>query len=271
MRNTVSHQVCRMKIYDNFEAIIDPVWKITQQGSGSVYRRPGSLYLALSPQDDSAYHNAQITDYDPQTRSFGFRPPLTLRVRALSSLHPANMKGTAGFGFWNHAFSPDRRGFGLPQTLWFFFSAPPSSIALAQDVPANGWKAATMDARRWQTRALLPLAPAAALMMRSPRLYRALWPLGQRALGVAEAALDAELLQEFHEYRIEWRSDGATFSVDDQPVLRTPTAPQSPLGFIAWMDNQYAIVSPQGALQTGLTSVDKSQALVIQEIEITGS
>jgi hypothetical protein len=260
-----------MKLYDNFEAIIDPAWKITQQGSGSVYRRPGSLYLALVPQDDTAYHNAQITDYDPRTRDFRFRPPLTMRVRALSSLHPANIKGTAGFGFWNHAFAPDRRGFGLPQTLWFFFSSPPSNIALARDVPGTGWKAATLDATRWQVRGLLPLAPLAALMMRSSYLYRALWPLGQRALGVAEAALDAELLQEFHDYRIEWRIDGATFSIDDRVVLRAHTAPRSPLGFIAWMDNQYAIVTPQGVLQMGITPVEKSQALVIQEIEITGS
>lgn len=261
-----------MHITDDFADMIDPRWKITQQGSGSVYRRPGALHLGLqSDEANTTYHNAQITEYAPTQKDFQFRAPLTLKVQAYSSLHPNNMKGTAGFGFWNHPFSPDQKGWGLPQTLWFFFSGSQSNMALAKDVAGNGWKTATMDAKRGLARVLLPLAPLAMPLMRVKSLYNALYPIGQSALGVSEAVLDAELLQSLHTYEIEWRKNGAIFRIDDEIVHQTNHAPQGALGFIAWMDNQFAIVTPQGHLQMGLVPVEKTQSLVIEKIEISES
>lgn len=258
-----------MNISDDFSDMMDPRWQITQQGNGSVYRRAGALQLALLPDDaPNAYHNAQITEYDPRQKNFLFAPPLRLTVEATSSLHPSNMKGTAGFGFWNHPFAPDQRGFGLPQTLWFFFNAPPGHIALAKGVAGTGWKAATLDARRWQARALLPLTPLAVPLMHNRALYERLYPLAQRTLGIAEAALDTTLLEASHTYELVWTEKGATFSVDGAVILTTHHAPKGPLGFIAWMDNQAAVVTPQGQFHMGLTTLEKPQALVLYRVEI---
>jgi hypothetical protein len=257
-----------INIHDVFTEIIDPRWQLTEQGNGGVIRRQGAVHLTLPPSDDSTYHNAQMTDYKPTDKNFSFAPPLRLTIRAYSSLHPNNMKGTAGFGFWNHALAPDQKGFGLPQTVWFFFSAKPSNITLARGINGNGLKTATFNAKRWQARLLLPLAPLGIALMRVPSLYNALWGTGQRAIGVSEASLDADLLTAEHTYTIEWRTDGATFLVDGEIVHHAKNTPKNALGFIAWMDNQYAIVSPQGDFRMGLTSIDKGQALVLRSIQI---
>ena len=38
--------------------------------------------------------------------------------------------------------------------------------------------------------------------------------IGQSAIGVSEVVLDTGLLDDFHTYTIDWRVDGATFTVD---------------------------------------------------------
>jgi hypothetical protein len=91
--------------------------------------------------------------------------------------------------------------------------------------------------------------------------------LGQRALGVAEAALPGDLLAEAHAYTLTWRAGGATFDVDGATVLDTASSPQGPLGFIAWIDNQYAIVTPQGRFGWGVTP-GPAQSLNLERITI---
>jgi hypothetical protein len=258
-----------MQIHDTFETMLDPRWRTTQQGQGQIVRRPSALHLTLLPTEDAPeYQNAQITEYDPGKKDFQFSPPLRLTVRAYSSLHPKNMIGTAGFGFWNHPFEPGQRTYGRPQTLWFFFSAAPSDMALARGVPGNGWKAATFNAKRWQFMLLAPFAPLGILLMRSKAAYNALWGMAQNALGISEAALDINLLNSEETYVLEWRKDGATFYVDGKKVHETASVPQNALGFICWMDNQYQIVTPQGKFEGGITPVQRSQSLVITEINI---
>jgi len=241
-------------------------WVVGERGGGRVQQSGAEIRLTLPPAPASHYHNAQISDYSASARDFGNAPPLRLELRARAC---GEIRGTAGFGFWNHAFVPDERGFRRPQALWFFFGGAANDIALAQGVAGNGWKAATFNARNWRFLALLPLAPIGFLLMRSPSLYDALWPLGQAAIGVNEAALDMTLLEAFHTYSIEWRQDGAVFRVDGDIVLRAPTVPRSRLGFIAWIDNQYAIVRPQGNFGHGALDVAHEGSLRLKDISIT--
>lgn len=257
-----------MQIYDDFEAGVDPRWRQAKTGDADVTRRQGALWLSVPPNDGKRYHNAQITEYDTKKPDFQFRPPLRMEVIAYSSLHPRDMRGTAGFGFWNHPFEPGSRRLKRPQALWFFFGAPPNDMQLAQGVPGHGWKAATIDARRRGFVALLPAAPLALLLMRIPALYRRLWPIGQKAMGVHEALLPQELLTRDHTYRLEWTEQELRWQVDDDEVLRSPNPPRGPLGFIAWMDNQYAVVTPQGRLRFGLSEVTRPQSLVLRSVRI---
>jgi hypothetical protein len=257
-----------MDIHDQFTTGLDPVWQITETGQAGVIRRHGSLHLSLLPTDDNAYHNAQITSYDPKSPTFQFSFPLRMTVTAFSSLHPSNLQGTAGFGFWNHPFEPGKWWRFRPQSLWFFFGAPPNNMPLADGVPGHGWKAATFDAKRKRALPLLPLAPLGVLMMRFPALYRLLWPIGQNAIGVNESLLEPNLLNSEHTYVLEWTYETARFYVDDRLVLESRRPPRNALGFIAWMDNQYRIVTPQGQFGGGVVDIIRPQSLVLQEIKI---
>ncbi len=255
-----------MGISDQFEAGLNPYWRVTVVGRGVVRVESGGLNLRTDITPAGVYSDAQISDY--QTADFRWRPPLRLTVTACASPGADQLRGTAGFGFWNQPFMPGQARLRLPQAIWFFFGSPPNNMALARGVPGFGWKAATINARRWQFLALAPAAPVGVLLMRIPALYRRLWPIGQQALGVSEFLLDSALLAETHTYTLDWRKDGATFSVDGQALHEALTAPRGPLGFVAWIDNQYAVVTPQGRLRFGVVPLDAPQRLRLEGVTI---
>ena len=104
--------------------------------------------------------------------------------------------------------------------------------------------------------------------MRFPALYRALWPIGQNAIGVNEAVLSPGLLNSEQTYTLEWLPDSARFLVEGKLVLETKRPPKAALGFIAWMDNQYRVITPQGQFGAGLVDAPRPQSLVLNEIKI---
>jgi hypothetical protein len=241
-------------------------WHISEQGQGRVIAEANRFELRLPMLDASGYHNTQISDYD-QRRQFRLKPPLRLSLKAKAST--SNLTGTAGFGFWNHPFAPNERGFRLPQALWFFFSSPPNAMSLAHKMPENGWKAATFNAKRWPFYALAPTFPLAVPLMNIPAAYDALWPIGQKAIGVSEYHLDKAILEEEVEYVIEWRKGSAAFYLDGRLILESRHAiPENALGFVAWLDNQYAIVSPKGKFGFGLMAIPQEQALFMRDVKI---
>jgi len=238
-------------------------------GAGQTELYANHARLSNGPTSLAHYTNAQLDDYQDLARSqFPWRPPLSLTLRARFSHNTAALRGTAGFGFWNDPF-----GFGklrrptLPRAIWFFCSSPPSNMALALDVPGPGWKAATMDAWRWPFLALAPTAPIAMPFMRIPWLYRHLWPIGQRAIGVHEAQIACDLT-EWHTYRIEWGMRGARFSVDGESVLICNQAPRGPLGLVIWKDNQALALTPWHLPHHQLVACDNPQWLEIADLII---
>ncbi len=244
-------------------------WRTHRCGQAALVQTDAGLRLINTPARDPAYANAQIDDYQGLARRrFLWRPPLTLTVRARFS-HPAGqLSGTGGFGFWNDPFAmTGGRRPTLPRALWFFFAAPPSNMALAAGVPGWGWKAATMDALRWPLIALLPTAPLGVLLMRSPALYRRLWPIAQAAMGVSEAQVGAPLT-DWHLYGITWREKRAAFHVDDRLVLETQHSPAGPLGLVIWLDNQYMVVTPQGSFAHGCIAKAETQWLEVGEVMV---
>lgn len=236
----------------------------TEQGSGCVQHCDDRYTLHLPQNATNGYHNAQISSY-ARREDIRLTAPLRLSLRAHVE---GELCGTAGFGFWNHPFSPMGRGFRIPRAVWFFFGGAANNMALAQGVPGQGFKAATFDALRPLFFALLPAAPLGFLLMRQPNLYRHLWPIGQRALGVDEKPLDPALLRTPREYTLEWGRDAARFFVDGQVVFSTKRTPRGALGFVAWVDNQFAVVTPQGRFGWGLVPVTQAQALILEDIRI---
>jgi len=88
----------------------------------------------------------------------------------------------------------------------------------------------------------------------------------QRLTGAQEALLNVEMTA-WHTYTLDWRYDEAVFWVDDEIVLRAPDPPTRPLGFVAWLDNQYAVATPRGVLRFG-TVASGPQWLEIDTIRI---
>jgi hypothetical protein len=230
-------------------------------GQGIIEPSDGAIRLALPSATARAYSDAQIDDYSGLARrNFPWRPPFHLSLRARFS--PGPLVGTAGFGLWNNPFSPLGGVPALPRAAWFFYASPPSDMALAAGVAGHGWKAAVIDATRPAALAWAPLAPLVLLANQLPALYVRLWPQVQRALCIHESLLDTSM-QDWHTYQITWQAEQVIFSVDEQVVLRSAGAPQAPMGFVAWIDNQYAVATARGRFGWGLLDVPSPQWLDI--------
>ncbi len=242
---------------------------VQEQGSGVVERQQ-DWRLLLPDATRSRYSNAQIDDTSGRRRRhYRWRPPLRLELDARFSHSGTDLVGTAGFGFWNAPFGAGLAMIpALPQTLWFFYGSPPHNVPLAHGVPGWGWKAASLDAARWSALAWAPIAPFAILAMQSTTVYRWLWPRIQRSLAVAEALVPGQM-NEWRHYVLDWQDGRARFLVDDQLVLETAEVPRGPLGFVAWMDNQYAIATPRGRYGWGLLDVTSPQWLDIGGLSIS--
>jgi len=249
------------EIFEDFTHGIGERWTETIFGSGILTSVNGALRMSFDSAHQGHYTDAQIDDYAGMKRaSFPWRPPLRMEIRARAS-HPAAsstsdsedssmLRGTAGFGFWNYPFSVHGDILTLPESIWFFYASPPSNMALVPGIPGWGWKAQVVHSMRAGAMAsVVPtvLATGWGRLTGETRLA-ARWL--QRLSGAHETLLSAELTA-WHTYTLEWRTHLATFWVDGSPVLRVPDPPARPLGFVAWLDNQYAVATPKGVLRFG--------------------
>jgi hypothetical protein len=265
--------------FDDFaEHSIDAYWTQTCIGSGQLSVEKSLLRMSLPTLKTGEYADAQIDDYGTLARAnFPWQPPLRMEVRACSSLPAANamstrasqdmLCGTAGFGFWNYPFSVRGDILMLPEAVWFFYASPPSNMALVPGVTGWGWKAQVIHAMRpGALLSVIPTALATGWGLATQRTERAARWL-QRLSGASEAILPYELTT-WHIYTLEWHTTEALFWVDGNQVLRVPNPPTRALGFVAWLDNQYAIVSPRGILRFGSTACTP-EWLDLDSIKIT--
>jgi hypothetical protein len=255
-------------IDQDFAADIHPRWRQYIAGTGALEPTGSSLRFVTADADTKQYSNAQIDDYQGlPRRQFPWKPPLRLTVRARFSHSAGQLKGTAGFGFWNDPFlMTGARVPTLPRAVWFFYASPPSDMKLDLDVAGYGWKAATIDALRPVALLLAPLALPAILLMNVHRLYRILWPPVQRSLKVREAAVGAEMTG-WHTYVLDWGKERTEFHVDELPLLRA-LSPAGPLGFVMWLDNQYMVATPQGRFRWGLVDAPGRQGMEVEQLKI---
>lgn len=251
-------------MFDDFDAPLSQRWTQTTIGGASLATSDSVLRMAFAETQQGHYADAQIDDYGTRARSaFPWRPPLRMEVLARSSLpaatttrtgeHSPVLRGTAGFGFWNYPFSIRGDVLMLPEAVWFFYASPPSNMALVPGVSGWGWKAQVIHSMRpGALAATLPMALSASFALFTGEIRPAArWM--QRLTGAHEALLDVEMA-DWHTYALEWQPEAATFWVDDQEVLRAPQPPTRPLGFVAWLDNQFAIATPRGAFRFGTVS-----------------
>jgi hypothetical protein len=264
-------------MFDDFTSSLSDRWTQTSLGNGSLSVGHSALRLSLPSTSQDHYTDAQIDDYGKLARkNFPWQPPLRMEVRARTSLPAATasnttedletLRGTAGFGFWNFPFSARGDVLMLPEAIWFFYASPPSNMALVPQMPGWGWKAQVVHSMRpGALLASVPLTLSTAYGLLSQDTQPAARWL-QRVSGAHEALLPV-VLSAWHSYVLEWRRNEVHFWVDGKHVLRVAHPPVRPLGFVAWLDNQYAIATPGGVLRFG-TVATPEEWLEIDLIEI---
>lgn len=268
---------------ERFSQGLSDRWIRTTPNGGAIEVGADGLRLALPDGARAgAYSDAQIDDYGtlPPSR-YPWRPPLQMELRARAShpAHPAQalpretledqqwLRGTAGFGFWNYPFSLTGTVLRLPQAIWFFAASPPSNMALVPSSPGWGWKAQVVDAQ-WSSalRTALPTA-ATVIWARLSRREQLAARWVQQISGAHETPLSADL-REWHTYTIDWQANRARLVVDGVEALSVEHPPRGPLGFVAWIDNQYAVATPQGRFGFG-TIASNPEWLEIASLRIT--
>ncbi len=232
-----------------------------------------SWRLSLPAGPERVYRWAQLDDYmHLRRREFRWRAPVRLELRARVSA-PPEAPGTWGFGFWNDPFTASfglggmgRRLPALPNTAWFFYASPPNYLSLRDDLPASGLLAATFRS---------PLVPAPFLAPAGLALPFLLWPpaarlvrrLASRAIRQSAACLDADPAA-WHTYGLQIAENRAVFETDGAVVLDTELTPLGPLGFVLWIDNQYAAFTPQGRLSFGMLPNPTAAWLEVEGIRV---
>ena len=189
---------------------------------------------------------------------------MRLTVRAQAS--PAMPSGTYGFGLWNDPFavSLGLRGAARrlpcgPRALWFFYASPPNEFGFTSG-PRSGWRAMSIDTPQHHPLWLTPATLAVAALAQIPVVRRPVMRVALRQVAAAEAVLTSAA-DELHEYELIWERSAATFRVDGHVVLRAEQPPRAPLGFVAWIDNQYAIATPESGLRFGTLTTGAEQSL----------
>lgn len=242
-------------------------------GGGTVTSRESGWRLHL-PAHLPAYADAQLDDHRWLARGdLPWSPPVELKLRARASA--PDPVGTLGFGFWNDPFAlalgqegAARRLPAAPQALWFFYGSPPNDLSFTPNVPGDGWKAASLRTPLLPSALLAPPAVVAFLLSLLPGVR---WPVMKIALSfvsASEAPVQADL-DRWHDYRLRWEPEGASFWVDDRQVLSAPDPPAGPLGLVLWIDNQYAVASPQRGLRFGVLPNEREQWLEIEALSLS--
>jgi hypothetical protein len=223
------------------------------------------------------YRCAQLDDHlMRQRRRFCWQVPVSLSLKARVSSR--NLPGTWGFGFWNDPFNFNlgaggamRRLPALPNTAWFFYAAPPNYLSLRDDLPAQGFLAATFRSLDWQPHRFAGHQPQIEAK-KIPWPFR--WAVdGLRWMGSWFVGQDASSLSvdptAWHSYTIECLKDGTSFRLDGEIIFRTKITPRGRLGLVLWIDNQYAAFPPGGRLTFGTSPSPQPAWLELAELSLT--
>ncbi len=242
-------------------------------GGGEVSMKTGAPMRMTIPSLPRGYADAQLDDYHTKPRShFPWSPPVRVSLRARAS-HP-QPSGTLGFGFWNDPFTISlgqggaaRRLPAAPQTVWFFYGSPPNHFSFAPGIEGHGFKAMAMRSPTIPPLVLAPLAAAGIALAQIPFLRRPVLRTSLRRVQSAEVMLQVPL-DVWHHYAIQWQQNEVRFEVDGRIVLQAAITIPDPLGFVTWIDNQYAVVSPEKGFRFGVIPTDHPQWLEVSELEI---
>jgi hypothetical protein len=232
----------------------------------------GAWNLEIPPASEGKYQLAQLDDYSKlKRRSFPWKPPLKFSLRARTSA--PDLPGTWGFGFWNDPFSLSL-GLGggtrklptLPHAAWFFHASAENYLSFRDDLPAQGFLAATFRSPLWPPILLAAAVPLMPLLIwkLTNQLFRR---IARQIIRQDTAQLKHDTTQWTH-YSLDWQPGQVRFAVNNTPVFETSSAPNAPLGFVLWIDNQFAALPPEGGLSFGSLNTQRAAKLEIDQLQI---
>jgi hypothetical protein len=192
--------------------------------------------------------------------------------------------GTAGFGFWNDPFDLEKGGaVAAPNAVWFFYASPPNEMSFTSDVPGTGWKAGCINGGQVAG----PIVAIGNWLLSLPGIDKLAYRFARSQIHASERLLDdvdepaptgasrpsmgagsSVDTTEWHDYAIDWGRDEAVFWVDDRQVLCALRPPTAPLGFVAWVDNNFAVTRPDGTADFGRIPVPQRQWLELAYLRI---
>jgi hypothetical protein len=248
-----------------------PVLQPRVSGGGKVTQNEEKIWrLEIPGGPRGKYRLAQLDDYSGSARqNFHWEAPFQIMLQARASA--SEIPGTWGFGLWNDPFSAslglggaDRRLPALPQAAWFFFASPQNYLSFRDDLPAQGFLAATFRSAR---------IPAALLAAGSPFLAGLILPPVSRLMRGAARKLvrqDAALVSvdptAWHTYSLEWQESWVRLEVNGAAVLETGVAPGGRLGLVLWIDNQFAAWTPAGRVRMGSLENAESAWMEVKQL-----
>lgn len=233
-----------------------PELQVSKSPSAGVNRlSENNVHLEIPAGSKFQYRLAQLDDHGAHQRSrFHWKAPLTFSLQARVSAQA--LPGTWGFGLWNDPFNfaithnllmP--RLPALPDAAWFFYASPENYLSVYDDLPSNGFLAATFSSLKVPTAVLLLSSPIFALAL-LPGAAQGVRRLLRRWVKQDAAQVQA-CLTDWHLYRIEWEAHHVAFYMDEVELKRTNIVPHPPLSLVIWIDNQYAALPPNGRLKFG--------------------
>ena len=245
-------------------------WTRYTVGRGRIERRRDGIRLLIEDAEAGVLADVQLDDYHGRReRALPWGPPVRLEVRARWSHPRPELRGTSGFGFWNDPVDAAGRFVAAPNCLWFFHASEPSRLRIRDGTRGEGFVAGTMRVVRipW------PLLRAGNLALRLPGVGRLATRIGEQRVGGGAVLLPPDLdLTVWHDFALEWAPTGARFAVDGVEVAAfgPDEVPSGPLGFVVWIDNNWAALEPAGRYRAGRLAATGRQWLELGRVAIVG-
>ncbi len=233
----------------------------------------GHWRLSIPVGRQHTYRLAQLDDYACLPRKkFPWQAPLSIQLEARVS--SPNIPGTWGFGLWNDPFSLSlgvgggvRRFPALPNTAWFFFASAENYLSFRDDQPAQGFLAQVFRAALQPPAPLLGLAALGFPLMLFTGLARRLRPVFRKMI-LENGDQLPESSTNWRHYQLEWTRNTVRFMVDGE-IWEAAISPKGPLGFVIWIDNQFAAFRPDGKLAYGTLASPESAWLEVRSLRVT--
>ncbi|MBN1536787.1 MAG: hypothetical protein JW908_08655 [Anaerolineales bacterium] len=231
---------------------------------------PCSWRLEIPDGEAGKYRLAQLDDYTNLPRKqLLWNPPVTISLEGRASSN--HIPGTWGFGLWNDPFGVSfgvqggsRKLPTLPNCAWFFRASPPNYLSIHDRAAGQGNLAAVFRSPHIPGMVLAPALIGFPLLF-IPVISR----MARKWAGsiIKQEAVDFPCdLREWHTYKIVWEACGVSFLVDSRMVFQTPLTPNTPLGMVIWVDNQYAFWRPDGKIGWGTLSNQEPAWIEIRNV-----